>query len=362
MSIVVGSSRRRFEKSEADQHARPGGLSSPSGTALPVLTLFVLSPLIGEIVGAALRFSYLAQPPRVAAIVCFYGAGAVLIREAVQRQRLNGWGLLLLALAFAVLEEGLGLQTIFNPQGMDGETVYGRALDVNWLWAIVVVVYHAVWSIVIPIVLTHLFFPAKRRTAWLSRPMIGGFAGLFAVGFFLFVFISHVRSDFRLSAAQIIGGVVTVSVLVWSATRCTQPWATVSLERAPRPVSVGLVGFGAGLAWLMLYLVAFIGTSAPFVVWTGAALIFAAALTAVLRRWVARREWKWRHRLNGCFGAVLALWLFGLLLVANGGRTDDVVFHFVVLAVVIVGYVWLRRRARSTLFRDPDPLPDGPAS
>ncbi|MEV0332707.1 hypothetical protein [Nocardia sp. NPDC050717] len=317
-----------------------------STTALPVSVLFVLSPVIGEIVGAAFRFSYLAQPLRAVAILCFYGAGALLIREVVQRLGLNEWGLLLLAVAFAVLEEGLGLQTIFNPQGMDGETVYGRAFEVNWLWAVVVTGYHAVWSIVIPIVLTHLIFPAQRHTAWLSRSMLNVFAGVFAIGFAVFVFISLVRSDFRLSAAQVIGGATAVILPVWSACRCRRPWATTSPKRCPGPATVGWVGFGAGLAWLMLYLVAFIGTPAPFVVWTLAALAFAAALAAILRRWVARPGWSARHQLDGCLGAVLALWLFGLFLVANGGRTDDIVFHFLVLVAVIVGYLWLRRRPR----------------
>ncbi len=328
----------------ADQRAHPRPSSKVAGTAWPVSVLFMLSPLIGEIVGAALRFSYLTQPLRVAAILCFYGAGAVLVREAVQRRGLNGWGLLLLALAFAVLEEGLGLQTIFNPQGMDGETVYGRAFEVNWMWAVVVTGYHAVWSIVIPIVLTHLLFPAKQHIVWLSRPMLGVFGGVFAVGFVLFVFISLVRSDFRLSAVQIIGAVLAVIALVWSATGCRRPWATTSRGRCPEPATVGVVGFGAGLAWLMLYVVAFIGSAAPFVVWTLAALVFAAAVAGIMRRWVARPGWSRRHRLNGCLGAVLALWLFGLFLVANGGRTDDVVFHVVVLAAVAVGYLWLRRR------------------
>lgn len=326
----------------ADERPRPS--SATAGASLPVLVLFVLAPLIGEVVGAAFRFSYLAQPLRAVAILCFYSAGVLLVREVVQRRGLNGWGLLRLAAAFAVLEEGLGLQTIFNPQGMDGETVYGRAFEVNWLWAVVVTGYHAVWSIVIPIVLTHLAFPAERHTTWLSRSMLTVCAGVFALGFAVFVFISLVRSEFRLSAAQIIGGVAAVIILVLSASRCRRPWATTSTKQCPGPATVGWVGFGAGLAWLMLYLVAFIGTPAPFVVWTLAALVFAVALAAILRRWVTRPGWSPRHHLNSCLGAVLALWLFGLFLVANGGRTDDVVFHFVVLAASIVGYLWLRRR------------------
>ncbi|MGV9817129.1 hypothetical protein [Nocardia xishanensis] len=352
----MGTSSGHSAAAGTDQRA-PARPSSAS----PVLVLFVLSPLIGEIVGAALRFSYLTQPLRVTGILCFYGAGVVLIREAVQRLGLNGWGLSLLALAFAVLEEGLALQTIFNPQGMDGETVYGRAFDVNWIWAVVVTGYHAVWSIVIPIVLTHLLFPRRRQTAWLSRPMLGVFAGVFTIGLGTFVFISLVRSDFRLSALQIASGVVSVIVLVWSATGCKRPWAATSTKRCPKPVTVGLFGFGAGLAWLMLYLVAFIGSPAPFVVWVLAALVFAAAVALILRRWAAQSDWNGRHRLEASFGAALALWLFGLFLVANGGRTDDVVFHFVVLAAVTVGYLWLRSGTRLTAVADTDPQPDNRA-
>ncbi|MGC5025485.1 hypothetical protein ACLQ3K_12105 [Tsukamurella sp. DT100] len=315
-------------------------------TAGPVLTLFVLSPLIGEIVGAAFRFSYFTQPLRVIAIVCFYGAGAVLVREVVQRRGLGGWGLLALALAFGLLEEGLGLQTVFNPQGMDGETVYGRAFGVNWLWAVVVTGYHAVWSIVLPIVLTHLIFPERRHRPWLSRSMVGVFAGIFTLGFAVFVVISLVRSDFRLSATQIIGGIATVAVLTWSADRCRGPWHTTSTKPCPRPAIVGAAGFGAGLAWLTLYLVAFIGTPVSFVAWTVAALAFAATVAGVVRHWVGRPNWSRRHQLNGSLGAVLALWLFGLFLVANGGRIDDIVFQFAVLLLIVVGYAWLRRRTR----------------
>lgn len=341
----MGTGSGRPAESDADRRPHP----RPSSTerAAPVLALFLLSPLIGEIVGAALRFSYFTQPPRVAAILCFYGAGAVLIREAVRRSGLNGWGLVLLAFAFAVLEEGLGLQTIFNPRGMDGETVYGRAFEVNWLWAVTVTGYHAVWSIVIPITVAHLLFPARRHAAWLSRRMLGVFAGVFAAGFATFVFISLVRSDFRLSVAQIAGGVLAVAVLVLSATACRRPWATTSARRSPGPPAAGVFGFGAGLAWLTLYLVAFIGTGTSFWIWTLAALVFGATVALILRRWAARPDWRERGQLPACSGATLALWLFGLLLVANGGRADDVVFHFVVLTALLAGYLWLRRRIPS---------------
>jgi positive regulator of sigma E activity len=75
----------------------------------PVVTLFFMAPLLGEVVGAALRLSYFVEPLRVLSILCFYGAGVVLVREIVQRLRLNGWGMVLLGVAYAPIEEGLAL-------------------------------------------------------------------------------------------------------------------------------------------------------------------------------------------------------------------------------------------------------------
>jgi hypothetical protein len=183
----------------------------------------------------------------VAAIVCFYGAGVVLLREIAQRLRLSGWGIILLGVAYALVEEGLALQTIFNPVGPgDGESVYGRALGVNWFWGVVVSGYHVVWSVLIPIAVVHLVFARRSRTAWLSRPALLLFGVLFAVGTALFVLISHLRSDFRLSAVQIVAVLVAVGLLIWAASRCTardRPWVP---GRPPRPVLAALVAFGAG--------------------------------------------------------------------------------------------------------------------
>lgn len=309
----------------------------------PVLALFVLAPLMGEVVGAALRLSNFVEPLRVAAIVCFYGAGVVVLREIAQRLRLSGWGIILLGAAFALLEEGIGLQTIFNPVGMDGESVYGRALGVNWFWGLVVSGYHVVWSVLIPITVAHMMFPRRSRAAWLSRPALLLFGVLFAVGTALLVLISYLRSDFRLSAVQIVAVIVAVGLLIWAASRCTAPDQPRIPGRPPRPVLAALAGFGTGEVWLVLYLVAFTGGGTSFVWWTLAAALFAGAVAALLGHW-ARRGWAARDRLAACFGAALAAALFGLLLVSLADRVEDVVFQVIVIGGIVVAYAWSRRR------------------
>lgn len=308
-----------------------------------VLTLFLLAPVVGEVVGASLRLSYFAQPLRVLGIVCFYGAGAVLIREIAQRLHLSSRGIVLLGCAFALLEEGIALQTIFNPVGMDGEAVHGSAFGVNWFWAVVVTGYHVVWSVGIPIAAIHLAFPKSRRSQWLSARSAGVLGVVFAFGAAVFLVISLLRSDFRLSWVQAAATIVVVAGLVWAATMCKDRGGSVVAGGVPgRPV-VALFAFATGAGWFVLFVAAFVGGAGSFVWWTAGALCLATVVALVVRRWT-RREWTPRHQLALCFGATMSAALFGLLLVANDIHREDIVFQFGVIAATIAAYVWLDRR------------------
>src|SRR6478752_5086191 len=117
---------------------------SPARTPrlLPVGALLLLSPLMAE-------------------FVLGYGTAAVLVRELARRTG-RGWPtILLLALGFALIEEGLLTQSLFNPHYLGLDLIsYGY---VGWLgtalpWAIFVLSIHVVWSIATPIALIEAIF------------------------------------------------------------------------------------------------------------------------------------------------------------------------------------------------------------
>ena len=77
-----------------------------------VLSLFILSPLIAEYLLGSMPMSMIAILPVMAAM---YGSGAVLIREVVRRTG-RGWpSMILLAIAYGLIEEGFVTQSLFNP-------------------------------------------------------------------------------------------------------------------------------------------------------------------------------------------------------------------------------------------------------
>ena len=327
------------------------GTSRPPGGLLASGVLFLLAPFVGEVLGASLRLSYFVEPLRVSGILLFYGAGVVLIREVARRLGLNWWGIALLGLAFALIEEGLALQTIFNPVGMGGEAVFGRALGTNWFWVVVVCGYHLVWSVLIPIAVAEWLFPHRRRSAWL--PVRGSvvLAVLFGIGTAVFTLISYLRSDYRLAPLPVAITLLLVLGSVWAATRCVDTPKDVPSDvtgaqsSPPHPAAVAWAGLAGGIAWFVLHIVVFTGSRMSFVVWTGIALALAAAAALLLARWT-RSGWTPHHQLALCFGTMLSVGLFGLLIVTSDDRPENLAFQLVLLFALPIAYIYLKRTRR----------------
>ena len=105
---------------------------------LPVLTLFLLAPVIGELVSGSSPPANWLQPGNYLFMVPLYGAGALLVRELAVRWK-TGWaGVILLGAAYGILEEGIDVMSFFNTAWPDlgASALYGRWADVSWIWTV----------------------------------------------------------------------------------------------------------------------------------------------------------------------------------------------------------------------------------
>ena len=121
---------------------------------LPIVCLLFLSPLVAEYLSGSLPVALIALLPLMAAM---YGSGAVLIRETAVRTG-GGWPMIvLLAAAYAFVEEGWVDQSLFNPNYQGQRLLdfgYVAALGTGLPWLLYVIAIHVVWSISTPIALT----------------------------------------------------------------------------------------------------------------------------------------------------------------------------------------------------------------
>ena len=344
-------------------------LTTGTPRLFPVAALAVFAPLMAEFV---LGDQYLSgridagqQIGEFVLYVLWYGMAAVLIREIARRTG-RGWPtILLLGLGFALVEEGLLTQSLFNPHYLGLDLLsYGY---VGWLgtgvpWAIFVLSIHVVWSIATPIALIEAIFPhpslgggAERFMAahpdlvdhplpWLGRIGLGVVAGVMALGGVATFAISYlmISTHFMAHPAELVAAALLAAIAVAAgmvlrpgAVRPTRPWLPALL--------VGLVlSSGYQLARYLL------PTVAP--AWLTVVLMLALLALAVVACAALRLD------ITGvAAGAALT---YGWVGMANAVRTGPIaiveqsLIVLIVLAVIVLAI--LRSRGRVDGLRDPD--------
>jgi len=255
---------------------------------LPVLAVLLLAPTIPELLTGSTPVSTVFFDP-IQFLVSFgidvglYGTGALLIREFVVYYR-KGWAsTLLLGAAYGIAEEGFAVHTFFQPSGspVNALGTYGHAFGVNWLWALGLTIFHATYSIALPILLTRLWFPKVASVRWLDRGSVGLVACVYLLVVAAFAYlVGHGPSPTVFALF-----LVVVAVLIYLAYRVPSDLLSVR----PGPARLGRLGLwlAGTLSFDGWFLILVLSSTAvvPAVVAAAALLaVNAAALALVLTR------------------------------------------------------------------------------
>jgi hypothetical protein len=315
--------------------------SSPAAYRAP-LFLFVVATLIPELLIGSTPLSrintLLFQFP-------YYGSAALVIREVVIRRGLSRTALLLLGLAFGTVSEGLSLQSVFNPDFLHLDITFGRAGGVNWPWAIYMVAYHAIWSITLPITLTGLLFRDRRDQPWLGRVATGVFLLLFVLMAFAFHATFVKMSGFRAPTGPYLAAAALVTLLVIVALGLKRRDAPAGAP-STRAWLAGVMMFGFGLIWLMLYGEIFRHPPVTPVTWNLLlALVIAIGFVGSIPRWAPENATE-GQRLWQVAGGLAANTLFGFVVVSHSSL--DTAGQVGVALLVVVGLFALAHRLRTS--------------
>jgi len=210
--------------------------------APPALVLLFLSPVIGELLSGSAPPAEFFNPLGFTLLVILYGGGAILARELTHRWD-KGWPtLLVLGAAYGIIEEGLMVKSFFDPQWQDLDMLgsYGRSIGVNWIWTLELTLYHAVFSIAIPVLLVNLMFPAYASRAWISQRTFNVLSLLFVVnGVFIFAFIT----PYRPPIIHYLPAVLVTILLIMLAHRLPKPKPGLKNVKLANPFWFGLISF-----------------------------------------------------------------------------------------------------------------------
>jgi hypothetical protein len=251
----------------------------------PLFALIFLSFGIPELLTGSTTVPGLVTSANLLLGVPLYGSGVLLVRESALRWR-KGWvGVLLLGLAYGIVEEGIATKTMINPSaGAAGDLgVYGHFLGVNWIFAVEIDLFHAIYSIALPILLVALIWPERRAERFASdRGLVVALAilaGIAALGYEVFT-----RSYFPSVPvlAFLVGAIVALVIAFllfpaqWFLLRGRTPTA--------RPREFGLVAGAFVFALFGLTLLSPILRVPPVLVIAGQILLSALTFRFLLRR------------------------------------------------------------------------------
>jgi hypothetical protein len=308
----------------------------------PAVALFFIAPYVAEFLLGNLPITLLGA---LVVLGPLYGGGALLVRE-VARRRGFGWGAILtLGLAYAVVEEALALQTLFNPDFLKLNLhllapAYIPVLGMGGAWTMFVLTLHVVWSIGVSIALTEALFPARRTTPWLGRIGLTVTALLYLVGLAANAAITLNQDPFMASPWQLTGAALVV-VVILSAAFLVRTDLRVRTGSSPSPWVVGALTLVAGSLFLL--------TPMPWGWGAVAAYLAIEGITAfALVTWSRSAGWTPAHVLGAAGGAALAYgWhAFPQPPVVPASRAVDLAGNAIFLALLIVLLVVAGRENR----------------
>jgi hypothetical protein len=323
----------------------------------PVFTLAFLAPFIAEFLFGATPLSRIAG---FIFLALLYGGGALLIRELVRRRGRAGWiRIAVLGAAYAFVQEGLVIQSFFNPTLFRAGEIGGRALGVNFVWCEWTVGYHILWSLLIPIALTEVLFPEDGERPWLKTGGVVGAAVCYVIGAAVIAvaFRQTVAPDFRaphlhLLVTAVLAAILALAALAWPATPESSE-STATADLAPSPWLLGVTILLTSAGWFgLLFLPETLKHGTHTLVPILAAAGVAIAVGWIVKRWSARRNWTDQHRLAVVLGALPVTMCFGFFIVTAGNWMDQAgqaVGCLITLVFLALLARRLRRRSRPIL-------------
>jgi len=272
----------------------------PTRNLRAVMTLFFVAPFVAEYLLGDLPMKLL---PVMIVLAPMYGGGAVLIREMARRMG-RGWPtMLMLGMAYTVVEEGLVTQSLFNPDYLKMhmhllQPAYIPALGMGGWWTLFMFNLHTFWSISVSIALVESLWPQQRSSVWIGRAGDCVVAAVFLLGLAANTAIGFKQNHFTASHPQLLCAGVTCAILTVLAfllppsgdrrvdAAALNPWATGGIAFAfgagvlltPPSWGWGAVGAIAALDAVFLVLLAWLSRSAE---WTSLHTLSVAAAGAI---------------------------------------------------------------------------------
>lgn len=281
------------------------------------LLIFILMvPTLAELISGSAPPAEYFHPFTFLFFVLLYGCGTLLIREAKVRWNLQ-YGVIYLAAAYGIVEEGILVKSFFNPAWGDLENIsgYGMYLGTQWPWAIMLTVFHGTVSTLIPITIAEYIWPIMKNVPVLGRRGLNcaTWAILFVTIFGMLTFGPGEGGEgdpFYPDPLLLICSVLIVILLIWFAKR-SEGEKVISNKKIISPMFFGFSGFFVQFINLILPHIC-AGLKAPGFLTIIVQLVFSFFVLKFVFSQVYNKEITKAHIASLVFGSILFYSVLGV--------------------------------------------------
>jgi len=309
----------------------------------PALVLFFLAPAIAELLSGSAPPSEFFNPFSFFLLASLYGSGALIIRELKVRWNKGYVSMFILGAAYGIIEEGLMVKSFFDPEWMDLGILgsYGRWQSVNWVWAEWLTIYHAVFSIAIPITLVELAYVERRNERWIgNRMLIALITLLGTVTAFGYFFLTAYRPPLM----QYILAATTVVLFIFLAWKVPSKMGKKGELQILKPSRLTLIGFLIALSLFSLFM------AGPYIIPLPSVLmLLGVALVFTVSSFLKRYRWNERtlyHKFALTAGPIAFLILLTPLQELDKSRPDNPQGMLIVGIIALILLVLLKKRMK----------------
>jgi hypothetical protein len=318
----------------------------------PALVLLLLPAFVAEALsGATPPVAYFLNPFVFAYLTVYYGTGALLVREMTRRWG-KGWPtLLLLGGVWGIVQEGLGTKVFFDPSRTELSPLvnYGTSAGVHWAFVVQLFIYHGIYSIVLPIMLTELLYWSERDRPWAGKRALWVCVALQIA--MTAVAYQTISPNYKPPAELYLSTLVITSALIfvarWLPGRSPDSVASaVPNHDVPRPRWFLIVGTLASSTFIFVSLVGPGLISEPLVVITLMIGITGYTLWILAKASKWGRAWSRPHQYALAAGLLAPLILFSPVQELSGVTGKTLV---AIAAAVFLWRMWRHIRSHPTL-------------
>jgi hypothetical protein len=310
----------------------------------PALVLFFLSPAIAELLLGSSPPSEFFNPVSFLLLASLYGSGSIVFRELKVRWGKSYISLFILGAAYGIIEEGLMVKSFFDPKWMDLGILglYGRWLGVNWVWAEWLTIYHAVFSIMIPITIVELAFKDWKDKRWVGNKTLLSLIILLGL---VTVFGYLALTPYRPPSIPYFLTFFVVIILILIAMKIPSKIGKKGVLNPLKPSYLLYSGFFIALFLFLIFMAGpFIIPQPLILMFVG--IVFILAIGIFIKRYQWGKETSY-HKFALVAGALGFLILLTPLQELDSTRIDDPKGMLIVGIVALILLILLARKIRS---------------